>query len=169
MGWGWDDIARIGAAVATGGVSEVAIAVAENEAEQRRREEEARQRAAAQAAAAMGAHAAGAQPVAASGDGGRTQSAACCNRYAIEPPFLLDTQSGRIWRFDDAKKQFLIVPKESTALEKSWETLLRAKVTAEAVDGLNDVTKTATRAEHLRVAQLVDAHIKVMDEHLRNF
>jgi hypothetical protein len=169
MSWDWDDIGRIGAAIATGGVSEVARAVSENEAEKRRREEAARQRAAAQAAAAFGAQGPAPQAPGSPRDGAQTPSAVCCNRYAIEPPFLLDTQNGRIWRFDDTKKQFLIVPKESTALEKSWETLLRAKLTAEAVDGLNDAANTATRAEHLRVAQLVDAHIKLMDDHLRNF
>lgn len=169
MSWNWDDIARVGAAIATGGVSEVARAVSESEAEKRRREEEARQKAAAQAAAAFGSQVPAPQAPGSAGSGGPTPSAVCCNRYAIEPPFLLDTQNGRIWRFDDTKKQFLIVTKESTALEKSWETLLRAKLTAEAVDGLNDAANTATRAEHLRVAQLVDAHIKVMDDHLRHF
>jgi hypothetical protein len=44
---------------------------------------------------------------------------------------------------------------------------LVAKPTADVVDGLAEVTKSSTRAEHLRVADLVDSHIKVMDEHLK--
>jgi hypothetical protein len=156
----WDDIARVGAAVVTGGASEVALALAQKEAEKRRREQQEQQQ---KAAAAQGAAAsAGGRD----DDGTRTQVNTCC-RYAIEPPFLLDTQNGRIWRYDDTKKQFLIVSKESTTLEKSWESLLFAKLTADVVDGLNEVTKTSSRAEHLRVANLVDSHIKVMDEHLK--
>ena len=156
----WDDIARVGAALATGGASEAARALAQNEAEKRRREQQEQQQ---KAAAAQGA---AAQAQGRGDDGARTEINTCC-RYTIDPPFLLDTQNGRVWRYDDTKKQFLIVPKESTALEKSWESLLFAKLTADVVDGLSEGIKTSTRAEHLRVANLVDSHIKAMDDHLK--
>ena len=161
----WDDIARGAAAIATGGASEIAIAVQQKEAEKRRRElQEQKQRSEEAQKRAFAAGRAAEDRVDESTPSVQINS--CC-RYQLDAPFLLDAHGGRVWRYDDQKKQFLIVPRESTAIEKSWESILAAKLTADAVDELAEVTKTSSRAEHLRVSNLVDSHIKVMDEHLK--
>jgi hypothetical protein len=78
----------------------------------------------------------------------------------------LETDSGRVWRFDDVKGQFVIVTREISPVEKSWLTLLTSKATADAVNALTEVTKSSSHAEHQRLAGLIDGHIKAMDAHL---
>ncbi len=174
----WDDVARIGQAIATGGASELARAVASGEAEKRRREEELQrlkqleqQRAQTQVAAAggKGSPCGGVEvpppPSMRFPSGEAGQGTACC-RYELHPPFLLDAHSGRVWRYEQKNDSFLIVTREATKVEKSWESLLAAKLTADLVDNIQDATRGSSLAEYKRVGPRLDAHLALMEKEL---
>src|SRR5262245_4637388 len=92
----WADVVRVGTAIATGGASEIAIAAANAEDEKRRREEELkRQKLKEQQMKQQEETGHTVAPPGASG---------CCARYSFDAPFLLDTQTGSVWRYDDAAK-----------------------------------------------------------------
>ena len=155
MAWDWDDLAGIGAAILTGDPILQGAAIAHATEKQK----------------SKGA----AQPPATPAPGPRTQAPAetgavavkgCC-RYQLEGNFLLDTETGRVWVYDGAKK-FEIVEKEKTALEKSWEGIFAGKLVADAVQAMDETTKASSRAEHLRVSGLIDNHVKLLDKHLKD-
>lgn len=161
---GWGDIVRVGTAIATGGASEVAIFAADKIDDAAGKAADIASGAAAGAAAAAGGGShSNKQPCSSAPS---VQVNSCC-RYHLESPFLLDTQSGRVWRYDDVKKEFQLVPRESTAVEKSWETVITAKFTADAIDMINDATKNASRAEHLLLSGVIENHIKVLNAHVK--
>jgi hypothetical protein len=152
MDWG-----RLGAAIATGGVSELGRAI-DDAAKQAAREDAQQQKVAAEAAkqAAAADH-------------------RCCTpspvdvtpHYQFVSGFLIDTENGRVWRYDDKKDTLLIVSRQTTEIERSWEAVLKAKATADLYDELADASKGATLAQRLRLDQLIEPHFQLVDEQIK--
>jgi len=149
----WDTFALAGVALLSGSPSLMATAVAA-------------------AAASQGKQGGASSQPSASSPGAAAPGACCragadpCCRFVIEGPFLLETSTGRVWRFDQTKEEFLIVKREVSPFEKSWQQIVAAKLAAHALDALNDATKASSQAEHARVSPLVDAHIRSMDAYV---
>jgi hypothetical protein len=61
-----------------------------------------------------------------------------------------------------------MVRREATKVEESWETLLKAKLTADLHDQVKEATRGATLAEFQRVGPRMEAHLALLDEELRS-
>ena len=58
----------------------------------------------------------------------------CCSRYALESEFLLDTQSGKVWRYDSGSNSFKEVSKEKSEIQKRAEGLFWTQVATGLLD-----------------------------------
>ena len=104
-----------------------------------------------------------------SAPGGAPQGDTCCRRYEIEAPFLLDTQTGRVWRYNDKKNVFEIVEREATKPEKVAESLVTARFAVALADSIPQLTKGATLNEHNRTGALYETLVKTLDERVKQF
>jgi hypothetical protein len=168
-------------AFVTGGASELAREVAKGEAEKRRQEEAKVVQAQLERLKQLAGGGVPADrektapcggvevppPPAMRVPSGDEPGGACC-RYQLNPPFLLDAHGGRVWRYDQQKDAFVMVRREATKVEESWETLLKAKLTADLHDQVKEATRGATLAEFQRVGPRMEAHLALLDEELRS-
>jgi hypothetical protein len=157
----WDDLGRVGAAVATGGMSEAVLA------------------------AAGGSPAPSPAPPPPSGGFGGVlggignafggvgsmkplvPDAKCC-RYDLKPPFLVDNQTGAVWRYDDADRKFVKVEFELHPVAKSFVNLVSAKVAIDLRTKLQSEHVYQNRAQIESLKPFVDDQIRAIDAHLES-
>lgn len=167
MDWG-----RLGMAVATGGASELADAI--NDKATKDAQNLVKQ--VTQQGLDIGKQLIGAA-TSTSGNAGQSVNATppaapsiqinASPRYQFVNGFLVDTANGRLWRYDEKSNKLLIVNREVTEIENSWNAILRAKATADLVDELNTATKGASLAERLRLDKLIEPHIELIDKDVK--
>ena len=109
MGLGWSDVGRGLAAILTGGASEVAIHVAENASE---------------TASDIVETVAGGKP---KPKPQRKSTGDCCWSYQLVGDFLLEPQSGTVWKYNKDKNHFEVVPIVKSGVEKSMLSILLAQ------------------------------------------
>lgn len=174
----WDDLARAGAAFATGGASEMARAVYENEIAKQEPQQSSKSAGSSLAGQQMAAGQAGQthhtgpstpagcdEPGAASADSPREWPASCCARYTFAAPFLVDTHSGRVWRYDETHNRLDIVERAATPVEKSVEAVMATKLALDAAESANDPRRQATVNEHRQLDDLLKAHVAAVEAH----
>lgn len=153
------DLGRIALGALTGGASEALYRTAEQEAaesQQRAREEQERaKRAEAERAAASTPPA----PAATAGP--------AVQRYQIVGEFLLDTEKGVAWRFDQAKFEFLHVPREKPPFEKSLAGILIALGRNEHLKGLDELAWKAPDGEKAALRKAIDSHTRLVDAEIK--
>ena len=160
----WNDIVRTGAAVATGGLSEVVLDAAAGP------QETAPPPAADSPATGSGGIGFGGGPIGKLFPGllGVSASgAACgCSRYELKPPFLLDNTTGEVWVYDEHTKHFGMVEVERSPVAKSVLNLIGAKVALDLRHKLEKDGLVVNRAQYTKLAPFVDDTMKAVDHHL---
>jgi hypothetical protein len=155
----WGVVGRVGAAIASGGATELGIAIASREVE------------AAQAQAATYARAK-------SADEKLDQIIEMLTaltemhhnspiRYQLDGKCLVDAQSGRVWVLDEATNLLREIPREQTKAEIAWKRLLHAKAYAALLEDTAVERVKDTDQHYKNVMKALQAYLDQVSETLK--
>jgi hypothetical protein len=121
----------------------------------------------ADAVASRGSNQLSPKPGAAGGSAPKQQPE-CCPRYQISGDLLLETNTGRVWKYDQAKNTFVAVQKKLSHLDY-WRTKLQLEDVLEGIHKEFDeevLSKLPSAMKGDAKKKFVDDFVKVMQDEL---
>jgi hypothetical protein len=61
----------------------------------------------------------------------------CCPAFQLQGEFLLDTSTGRVWKYDERESAFVPIPKKLTAPERKFVKIVRDELKVSKVNKLD--------------------------------
>ena len=90
----------------------------------------------------------------------------CC-RFELSAPFLLDNQTGRVYRYDETARAFAIVEIERPIAQAAFEKLAQARALIRMRSALDSDSLLANELEYEALSPFVADQRRAIDEQLK--